>query len=92
MRNTLTPYLASAFVQRVAVGGPAKGGEHQQRRKLLLVEVEKSDEIDGNYLRWIEKVLLKTFKEIEEEQIFNRNVGWLSSEWWEMKIDEIIRS
>jgi hypothetical protein len=40
---------------------------------------------------WLEKIMLKTYKEMHEEDcLLNGNIGWLRNEWWNMTIHEIL--
>ncbi len=60
--------------------------------KLLLIEVDRIEEITPKNIVWIEKVLLKTYREMEDEQLLNGNIGWLERDWWGMTINEIVYS
>lgn len=60
--------------------------------KLLLIEVDRIEEIKSHNIVWIEKVLLKTYREMDDEQLLNNNVGWLKNEWWKMTINDIVYS
>lgn len=60
--------------------------------KLLLIEVDKIEEIEPQHIVWIEKVLLKTYREMDDEQLLNGNIGWLKNEWWGMTINDIVYS
>lgn len=59
--------------------------------RLLLIEVDRCDEIDARNLVWIEKILLKIYYEMDGTQLLNGRTGSLRSADWNKKIDDLIR-
>jgi|GEM_PF-4008484 len=59
---------------------------------LLLVVVDRTEPVDAYKLMWIEKVLLKTYRKIQNNTLINGRIGWLNENQWKMSVHEIINS
>ncbi|WP_438939957.1 hypothetical protein [Chitinophaga hostae] len=59
--------------------------------KLLLIEVDRCDRISAYNLLWIEKILLKTYRELAGGMLLNNRIGWLNKGDWDKTLDELIQ-
>lgn len=58
--------------------------------KLVLIEV-KHEEINPKELKWLEKVIMQTFREVPNQQLLNTRIGWLPETNWEKTIEDLVK-
>ncbi len=59
--------------------------------QLLLIEVNRSNDVDSTKLKRLERTMQKLFKEVEDNVLLNGNTGELKPHEWEMVINNIIQ-
>lgn len=57
--------------------------------KLVLIEISH-DELNKKELKWLEKVIMKAFKEVFGQQLLNTHIGRLHNSDWEKTIEYLV--
>lgn len=60
-----------------------------QNYHLLLIDI-KHHEADGNKLKKIERIIMKSYRDQPEQKLLNNRIGWLREHEWKMKLKELV--